>query len=108
MLTHRTLKRYRQEVGGIDDRLPIIFDALSDSRRLKILKLLLQHCQICVSDIAAIFDITVSAASQQLKAMERSGIVAKERTGQIICYRPRVEDPLIKKLINVIKLSQKD
>jgi 5-enolpyruvylshikimate-3-phosphate synthase len=44
-----------------------------------------------VTDVANIFDVTISAASQQLRVLEMLGPVRKTRTGQMVCYEPKKE-----------------
>jgi len=67
-----------------DERVPFALRALSDFGRFKIFKLLAARKEdMCVTDIANIFNISVPAASQQLHVLEMTGIVKKERMGQI-------------------------
>lgn len=83
-------------------RLPVIFNALGDPCRFFIFQLLLSQHGVCVTDVANICKISVSAASQQLKLLELTGVVAKERMGQMVCYALKEEDPVIRSLIKVI------
>ncbi|HLB50875.1 MAG TPA: metalloregulator ArsR/SmtB family transcription factor [Patescibacteria group bacterium] len=58
----------------------------SDATRLKILCLLKENPELCVSDIAAILDISVSAVSHQMGIMESHGFLSKTKSGQTVCY----------------------
>ncbi|NUM25369.1 MAG: winged helix-turn-helix transcriptional regulator [Candidatus Buchananbacteria bacterium] len=58
----------------------------SDPTRLKILLLLKKHEELCVSDLAKIINVTVSAVSHQLKLLENCGIVKGSKTGKTVCY----------------------
>jgi DNA-binding transcriptional ArsR family regulator len=89
-----TLKN-EKEISGI-------FNALGDPNRLRIFKLLLGPKEPCVSEIARILDLSVPAISQQLRILELSGLVRKERRGQMTCYRVKTEDPVVK---NILKLT---
>lgn len=84
-----------------DGRLPIMFNALGDPGRFRIFRLLMARCDICVTDLANIFGISVPAASQQLRVLEMTGLVKKERLGQTICYEVRNDDPLVKTILKL-------
>lgn len=79
-----------------DERLPIIFNALSDSRRLKMFQILGSQKNLCVTELSKICNISVPAASQQLRILELSGLIRPQRNGQMICYQIRNKDPLIR------------
>lgn len=82
-----------------DERLPIIFSALGDRGRFRIFRLLTERCDVCVTDVANIFSMSVPAASQQLRVLEMIGLVRKERVGQTICYEVKSDDWLVKLLM---------
>lgn len=58
----------------------------SDPTRLKILYLLKRYQELCVSDLAEILQVSLSAVSHQLRLLERSGLVKKIRIGKMVCY----------------------
>ena len=84
-----------------DERLVHILQALGESNRYKIFKILLEKKQLCVSEIAGRLNISVPAVSQHFKTFELVGIVEKERMGQKICYHLKDDDQVVKKLINI-------
>lgn len=98
MLTKDQINTIKKQVSEDDERMPIILGALGDPGRFRIFKILMEHHDICVTDVASILDITVSAASQQLRVLERIGLVRKERMGQMICYEIKSDDPVVKSL----------
>jgi ArsR family transcriptional regulator len=102
MLTKEELSQVREQVAQGDERLPFMFNALSDSSRFRIFKLLASREDLCVSEIAHVFDISVPAASQQLKLMEMSGMVRRQRHGQMICYCVKQDDPTVKALLKIV------
>lgn len=102
MFTQKQIKEAQKSIADIGDRTPVMFNALADPGRFKIFKLLLHYKNVCVTDIAAILNITVSAASQQLRILEMTGIAAKERMGQMICYKIRKDEPIVKSLIALV------
>lgn len=73
--------------------------------RYRIFKLLLQRHDLCVTDVANVLGISLPAASQQLRIMELSGLVKKERMGQMMCYCIREDDPVVKSIIKMIHHS---
>lgn len=102
MLSKSTIKTMRKEVSSYNAKLASVFDVLSDTNRLKMFQLLLKHNNLCVTDVAGIFDVSIPAASQQLKIMELNGLVKKERDGQMICYSVDKKSPLVKSIQKVI------
>lgn len=86
---------------------PLAFQALGDPGRFHIFRILIQHHDICVTDIANIFGITVSAASQQLRILERLGLILRVRMGQMVCYEINNENSIAKQLIKLLKESSK-
>ena len=102
MLDKKELQSLRDVSGEFDPRLPQLFDALSDTGRFKILKLLMEYEDLCVTDIANVLEISVPAASQQLKILELSGLITKERDGQMICYSIREGDSLVKSVLRLV------
>lgn len=80
-----------------------IFNLLSDSKRISILKILLSRKELCVSDIAENTKSSLSATSHQLRKLEFLGVVSKCRYGQEICYCLNLENKLTKQLIKLVK-----
>ena len=64
---------------------------LSNPTRIKILLLLKEYEELCVTDIAESLHMTLSAVSHQLRTLENNGLVQKERKGLTICYYPKKE-----------------
>ena len=83
--------------------LPLAFQALGDPCRFKVFKALMGHRGMCVTDVANIFGITVSAASQQLRILERLGLVLKVRMGQMVCYEINNKSPVARSLSKLLK-----
>ena len=62
------------------------FKALSDENRLKILCVIYDRKNVCVSDIAEKLNISVAIVSHHLHALSRVGLVAPMREGKRVCY----------------------
>lgn len=102
MLTSANIRALRTTLRDDDNRLSNVFAALGDPTRLGIFRLLLARRDVCVSDVASILGVSVSAASQQLKTLELTGLAHRERNGQMICYRIRDDDPVVRSLKTLV------
>lgn len=103
MLTDREIAKIRGLLKKTaKDRWVVLFDALGDKTRYGIFELLVAKQDICVTDIAKIFNLSIPAISQQLRILESSGLVEKERKGQIVCYKVNKKSPLVKSVIKLI------
>lgn len=104
MLTKEKVTKIQRILeDSIDERMPLIFGALGDPGRYKIFKLLMKQKDVCVTDIANVLKVSVPAASQQLKILERTGLIRKERTGQKVCYAVKVDDSAVYSITKILK-----
>lgn len=103
MLKKKQIANIKAELSSEEAAFPLAFQALGDPCRFKIFKVLMQYHDICVTDIANIFGITLSATSQQLRVLERLGLVQKMRMGQMVCYEINVGNPIAKQLFKLFK-----
>lgn len=101
MLTKTEVVQIRAGLAGETAGFHLAFEALGDAGRFRIFKLLLNYRDICVSDIAKIFAVTVSAASQQLRTLERLGLVKRIKKGQMVCYEINKENRITRQLVNL-------
>ena len=97
-----TLKSIQKETKQHDALLSLVFRALSDPGRFRIFRLLMDHEDLCVSEIAKVFNQSLPAVSQQLKILEMTGLLVKTRTGQTVCYCLKKDDPIVKTLARFI------
>ena len=71
------------EATGIDDmRLDLVFQALSDPIRRRILQRL-DGQALLVSELAIPFDISLQGVSRHIQVLVRAGLVQQERSGRI-------------------------
>lgn len=63
-----------------------IFKQVSDGTRLRILWLLC-HCEECVSNIAAIMQMSDPAVSHHLKLLRKSGLIVSRKDGKETYYK---------------------
>lgn len=89
MLTKKQIKKDRDALRKIREAVYIkslCCNIGSDPTRLKILYLLKKYKKLCVSDIAKVLDVSVSAISHQLTLLERARLVSKNKIGKLVCY----------------------
>jgi len=68
------------------ERVSRLFSALSDPTRLKILHALTITKELCVCDLAAIAELSVSAVSHQLRLLRDRDLVHARRDGRMVYY----------------------
>src|SRR6516225_12064620 len=68
--------------AAADGRLDVLFFALSDPIRRRILERL-DGQALLVSEIAAPFDISLQAVSRHIQVLVRAGLIQQERSGRI-------------------------
>ena len=71
---------------GTIERLSRVFSALSDPTRLKILHALTVTKELCVCDLAALAELSVSAVSHQLRLLRDRDLVRARREGRMVYY----------------------
>lgn len=89
MLKIEKIRENQYNLSKIENRFLIkskLFEVFSDQTRLKIIYILKRSKELCVTDLARILGLSISAVSHQLKILENSEIVMKKRRGKIICY----------------------
>jgi DNA-binding transcriptional ArsR family regulator len=71
------------DAAGADDaRLDLVFQALSDPIRRRILQRLDGHA-LLVSELATPFEISLQGVSRHIQVLVRAGLVQQERSGRI-------------------------
>jgi DNA-binding transcriptional ArsR family regulator len=68
------------------ERVSRLFSALSDPTRLKILHALNVTKELCVCDLAALAELSVSAVSHQLRLLRDRDLVHARRAGRMVYY----------------------
>ena len=79
-----------------------LFSVLGDPTRLKILNVLIEDPNICVSELANKLEVSTSAVSQQCKLLEMSGLLRRVREGQRICYKLTNDDSKVQSLLYLV------
>ena len=68
------------------ERLSRLFSAFADPTRLRILHSLSVTEELCVCDLAALSDLSVSAVSHQLRLLRDRELVRARRDGRMVYY----------------------
>ncbi len=66
----------------MDTQLDIVFAALGDSTRRRILSMLLED-DMAVTDVAEPFDISLAAISKHLSVLTTAGLISQEKRGRV-------------------------
>jgi len=105
MLSDQQIKSVQKKMAPSGDELALCaaFRILGDRNRYCMMKSLLEMKELCVGNLSKIVGISMSATSQHHRILELSGLVTSERMGQIICYKPVLDNP---KLLPLFKLIQ--
>ncbi|MCF6271012.1 MAG: metalloregulator ArsR/SmtB family transcription factor [Melioribacteraceae bacterium] len=77
-----------------------IFKLLGESTRLKIILSLIDN-ELCVCDLSAVTDSTISAVSHQLRLLRNARLVKFRKEGKMVFYS--IDDEHIYKLIEQVK-----
>jgi ArsR family transcriptional regulator len=87
-----------------NERLAIVFNALSDPNRCKVFRIFVSQGKegLCVSDVSRLLKISPSAASQHLKILVITGLLSRQRDGQRVNYYVSDSDPLAKAIIQAV------
>ena len=102
MLEPSQISKIKETLKAQNTSLVDVFSLLGDKNRFLIIKLLIEQGEMCVSDLAKVLDISVSAVSQHLRILEMSRMIEGKKMGQMMCYKPKIDDPTIKKIISLM------
>jgi len=102
MLESSQISKIKETLKTQNTSLVDVFSLLGDKNRFLIIKLLIKQGEMCVTDLSNVLDISVSAVSQHLRILEMSKMVEGEKMGQMMCYKPKIDDPTIKKIISLM------
>ena len=71
----------------------IIFQMLADTTRLRIVALLLGHCELCVCELTHTLSLSQPKISRHLGQLRESDLVETRRAGRWMYYRIRDDLP---------------
>ncbi len=77
-----------------------VFKLLGDPTRLKIILALIEN-ELCVCDLAAVINASVSAVSHQLRLLRSGKLIKFRKEGKMVYYS--IDDDHIKNLVEQLK-----
>ncbi|WP_194776643.1 ArsR/SmtB family transcription factor [Pararhodonellum marinum] len=83
-----------------------IFKALSEEPRVRIIHLLVNNKELCISDLEHILDFTQTKTSRHLAYLKNAGLVGSRRIDQWTFYY--ILEEAIEIILQVLKFIQKD
>lgn len=72
---------------------------LGDASRYRIVSVLTAG-QACVTELAGRIGLSQSCTTRHLQALERAGLVTRERAGRRVLFRVRSQDPAVRSLLD--------
>lgn len=83
-----------------------VFKALSEEARVRILHLLMQNQELCISDLEHILDFTQTKTSRHVTYLKHAGLIGSRKKDQWTFYYVLEEAQEI--LAQILKFIQKD
>lgn len=81
------VKRVQESFETVDfQQISLLFKALSDPNRLKVVYALVQEEEVCVCDIANILNSTMATASHHLRLLRNMGLAKQRKEGKLVFY----------------------
>lgn len=84
----------------------LIFKALSDATRLKIIYSLTLEKELCVCDVANILGTTTATASHHLRYLRNMGLAQYRKEGKLVFYS--IVDEHVRQLVNIAHEHSKE
>ena len=88
--------------------LAAFMSAAGNETRLRMLYTLWQAGELCVCDLADIFEITQPSVSRHLKILREKALVEARRDAQTIYYRVCTDNPFAKMLVRLFEEQEVD
>ena len=85
----------------VSEQMSELFKAMGDPGRLRIL-MALDVQEMCVCDLAALLEVSESAASHQMRILRTMNLVKNRRDGQVLYYR--LVDEHVMQLVDVAQI----
>lgn len=82
------------------------FDATSNETRLRILYVLHRAAELCVCDLADVFEISQPAVSRHLKILREKALVEARRDAQTIYYSVCTDNPFAQTLVEFFEQDE--
>lgn len=83
-----------------------VFKALSDASRLRMLYLLHQKKEMCITDMELILEFTQTKTSRHLTYLKNAGLISSRKVEKWVFYR--IKDDVYSMLSQMLKFFSKD
>ncbi|MFD1185241.1 ArsR/SmtB family transcription factor [Pontibacter rugosus] len=83
-----------------------VLKALADESRLRILHLILQHKEMCTSDLEQVLDFTQTKTSRHLSYLRNAGLVSTRKIDQWVYYS--IKDEAADFVIQIFSYMERD
>jgi ArsR family transcriptional regulator len=83
-----------------------IFKALSDSNRIRIIKML-ENRELCVCEITDVLDLAPSTVSKHLSIMKEADLILDWKDGKWVNYKlnNQIDSKLIQDILNLVSIN---
>lgn len=104
------LRRLKQEANANDHlvALAAFMSAAGSETRLRMLFVLWRAGELCVCDLADVFEITQPSVSRHLKILREKALVEARRDAQTIYYRVCTDNPFARLLMRLFEEQAAD
>lgn len=104
------LRRLKQEANANDHlvALAAFMSAAGSETRLRMLFVLWRAGELCVCDLADVFEITQPSVSRHLKILREKALVEARRDAQTIYYRVCMDNPFARLLTRLFEEQATD
>ena len=85
------------------DKTTILFKALSDKNRLRVVFALTHYNELCACQLTEFLQVTGATVSRHLGVLLSAGLVDSRKDGRWVNYRLLKDDPELKHLLGWIK-----
>lgn len=81
------------------DRISVIFKALSDKNRLRVVAALMEYEELCACQLTELLQVTGATASRHMGVLVSSGLVCSRKDGRWVNYSLLKDDPELSPLL---------
>lgn len=103
ILTSQQIQAKRAIFNKTDISMAAAFKVLSDVKRYRIFRILVEEPKLTVSDIAQLLNISLPLTSQHLKILAFANLLQKERAGKKVFTKLERNNPFVQVVVKAIK-----
>lgn len=103
MLTPKEHSKLKKYVFSSNKRLVEVFDALGDTNRCNLFRLIVKRPGTNVSEVANVLGLSLPLVSQHFKVLHQHDLLIKTKAGKEVHYKLNGQDPVVLAMAKVIK-----